>query len=179
MNRKLLNEELNRKTPEEYRESAKSPVVLVLDNIRSQHNIGSAFRTADAFMVEKIFLCGFTATPPNNEIHKTALGAENIVPWQHFESTAAAISLLKEQGYIIVSVEQAERSVVLDEFVMKQEGRYAFVFGNEVKGVAQDIVDMSDLCIEIPQSGTKHSLNVSVSIGIVLWDVVKKIKGNG
>jgi len=177
MNRKLLNEELNRISPEEFKKALKAPLVMVLDNIRSQHNVGSAFRTADAFLAEKIFLCGFTATPPNNEIHKTALGAENTVEWQYFHETTEAIKHLKEHGYQIVSVEQAENAVMLNDFTVSNNMKYAFVFGNEVKGVDQEVVNMSDVCVEIPQSGTKHSFNMSVSVGIVLWDIYLKLKG--
>lgn len=174
MFRKLLNSELNRPTLDEYKTLAKNPVVLVLDNVRSRHNIGSAFRTCDAFLVEKIFLCGICAVPPSPEIHKSALGAEFSVQWEYFQKTSDAVSRLKNEGYTIVSVEQAENSVPLGDFFMDEGKKYAFVFGNEVKGVGQDIVDMSDFCLEIPQYGTKHSLNVSVSVGIILWSIVKK-----
>ncbi|HPY22418.1 MAG TPA: RNA methyltransferase [Bacteroidales bacterium] len=174
MFRKLLNSELNRITPEEFKLRKKMPVIVVLDNIRSQHNIGSAFRSCDAFLVEKLFLCGICAVPPTAEIHKSALGAEFSMEWEHFESTAEAVRRLKEEGYVIVSVEQTEHSTLLQDFRPAEGARYAFIFGNEVRGVQQEVVNMSNICLEIPQYGTKHSLNVSVSIGVVLWDVVSK-----
>lgn len=169
MFRKLLNSELGRIGVEEYKAAEKAPVVLVLDNIRSQHNIGSAFRTCDAFRVGKIYLCGISAVPPSAEIHKSALGAEFSVGWEHFDDTLEAVRKLKEEGYEIVSVEQAENSTLLPDFKAEEGRKYALVFGNEVKGVDQSVVDSSDCCLEIPQYGTKHSLNVSVSIGVVLW----------
>ena len=172
MFRKLLNSELGRMSAAEYKESDKAPFVLVLDNVRSQHNIGSAFRTCDAFRLEKICLCGITATPPTPEIHKAALGAEFSVDWEHFDTAAEAVRKLREAGYVIVSVEQAEGSTMLQDFIPAPDKHYALVFGNEVKGVAQEVVDASDACLEIPQYGTKHSLNVSVSIGIVLWNII-------
>lgn len=171
MFRKLLNSELGRLTVEEYKESTKSPIVLILDNIRSQHNVGSAFRTCDAFRVSKIYLCGICAVPPSAEIHKSALGAEFSVDWEYCEDTLEAVGKLREDGYEIVSVEQAEGSTMLGDFLPEKGKRYAFVFGNEVKGVQQSVVNASDLCLEIPQFGTKHSLNVSVSIGVVLWGI--------
>ena len=174
MFRKLLNSELNRITPEEFKLRKKMPVIVVLDNIRSQHNIGSAFRSCDAFLVEKLLLCGICAVPPPPEIHKSALGAEFSMEWEHFESTAEAVRRLKEEGYVIVSVEQTEHSTLLQDFRPAEGARYAFIFGNEVRGVQQEVVNMSNICLEIPQYGTKHSLNVSVSIGVVLWDVVSK-----
>ena len=174
MFRKLLNSELNRITPEEFKLRKKMPVIVVLDNIRSQHNIGSAFRSCDAFLVEKLLLCGICAVPPTAEIHKSALGAEFSMEWEHFESTAEAVRRLKEEGYVIVSVEQTEHSTLLQDFRPAEGARYAFIFGNEVRGVQQEVVNMSNICLEIPQYGTKHSLNVSVSIGVVLWDVVSK-----
>lgn len=169
MFRKLFNNELNRMNTEEFRASEKTPVVLVLDNVRSQHNIGSAFRTADAFRLEKIFLCGICAVPPTPEIHKSALGAEFSMEWEHCDETLPLVERLRAEGYTVVSVEQAENSTMLQDFNMEEGRRYAFIFGNEVKGVQQEVVDASDLCLEIPQYGTKHSLNVSVSIGVVLW----------
>ena len=174
MFRKLLNSELNRITPEEFKLRKKMPVIVVLDNIRSQHNIGSAFRSCDAFLVEKLLLCGICAVPPTPEIHKSALGAEFSMEWEHFESTAEAVRRLKEEGYVIVSVEQTEHSTLLQDLRPAEGARYAFIFGNEVRGVQQEVVNMSNICLEIPQYGTKHSLNVSVSIGVVLWDVVSK-----
>ena len=170
--RKLLNAELNRLTPEEFKKSVKIPLVLVLDNVRSRHNIGSAFRTSDAFCIEKIMLCGITSTPPSAEIHKTALGAEDSMEWEYFSQTEDAIKKLKEQGYTVIAIEQAENSLMLNNFQPDDSTKYAFIFGNEVKGVQQQVVDLCDECIEIPQFGTKHSINVSVSIGVVLWHFV-------
>ena len=172
MFRKLANDELGRMSVEQYKQSEKSPLVLVLDNVRSQHNIGSAFRSSDAFRVAKICLCGISATPPTPEIHKAALGAEFSVDWEHFDTAMEAVESLRREGYVIVSVEQAEHSTSLQDFHPEPGKRYALVFGNEVKGVSQDVVDASDVCLEIPQWGTKHSLNVSVSIGIVLWSII-------
>ena len=172
MFRKLSNSELNRPDLETFKATPKRPVVLVLDNIRSQHNIGSAFRSADAFAVEKIWLCGICAVPPTPEIHKSALGAEFSVAWEYAEDTLSAVERLRSEGYTIVSVEQAEGAVQLQDFSLEPERRYALVFGNEVAGVRQDVVDASDLCLEIPQFGTKHSLNVSVSVGVVLWSLL-------
>lgn len=168
-NRKLLNIELGRVSAEEYKELPESGLVVVLDNIRSAHNVGSAFRTSDSFKIDKICLCGICAVPPSAEIHKSALGAEDSVAWEHYGNTMDAVSELRKAGYVIVSVEQTVGSVMLDEFKPEKGRRYALIFGNEVAGVGQDIVDASDLAIEIPQFGTKHSLNVSVSTGIVLW----------
>ncbi len=167
--RKLLNIELGRMTPEEYRHRPGSGAVVVLDNIRSAHNVGSAFRTCDCFGMDKLWLCGICAVPPSAEIHKTGLGAEESVPWEYCGSTLEAIGRLHEEGYTIVSVEQTVNSVNLPEFTPEKDAKYAFVFGNEVDGVSQEAVDMSDFSLEIPQSGTKHSLNVSVCIGVVLW----------
>ena len=172
MFRKLLNNELGRLSVEEFKSTEKSPAVVVLDNIRSQHNVGSAFRTCDAFRVGKLYLCGICTTPPSAGIHKSALGAEFSVDWEHCPDTLSTVRRLRDEGYMIISVEQAENSTKLGSFAMEPGRRYAFVFGNEVKGVQQSVVDASDLCLEIPQYGTKHSLNVSVSIGIVLWDVL-------
>jgi len=174
--RKLKNSELGRKTIEEYKQSSKIPLTIVLDNIRSMNNIGSVFRTSDAFSVEKIFLCGITAQPPHNDIRKTALGATESVDWEYFDTTEDAVNRLKSDKYIIISIEQAENSILLQDFEIDTERKYALIFGNEVKGVQQNIVDMSNYCIEIPQEGTKHSLNISVSAGVVLWDLYKKIK---
>ncbi|MBR0500284.1 MAG: RNA methyltransferase [Bacteroidales bacterium] len=172
MFRKLTNSELGRIGLEEYRKAEKAPLALVLDNVRSQHNIGSAFRTCDAFRVSKICLCGISSTPPTPEIHKAALGAEFSVDWEHFDSAMEAVGRLRDEGYVIVSVEQAENATQLPDFRPEKDRRYALVFGNEVKGVAQEVVDASDICLEIPQYGTKHSLNVSVSIGVVLWSII-------
>lgn len=169
MNRKLLNSELGRISPEEYLASKGSGIAVVLDNVRSSHNVGSAFRSSDAFKVDRICLCGICDTPPSAAIHKSALGAENNVPWKHFPTAVQAISELRDEGYIIVCVEQTAQSIMLQDFHPEADKKYALVFGNEVEGVAQDAVDASDLAIEIPQYGTKHSLNVSVSVGILLW----------
>lgn len=167
--RKLLNIELGRMSVDEYRQSPESGIVVVLDNIRSAHNVGSAFRSCDSFKVDRICLCGICAVPPSAEIHKSAIGAEYSVPWEHFDRTLDAVSALKRDGYCIVSVEQTVNSVSLDDFSIAGGRKYAFVFGNEVSGVDQEVVDASDLSLEIPQYGTKHSLNVSVSVGIILW----------
>ena len=173
--RKRLNEELGRKSLSEFRNSDKSPFILVLDNVRSHNNIGSVFRTADAFLVEKIILCGITATPPHRDIHKTALGATESVEWKYISSAADAVRELKEQGYVIVSIEQVEGSFSLDEFRVEKGKKYALVFGHEINGVSQDVVDISDFCVEIPQFGTKHSFNIAVSAGIVLWEISKHL----
>jgi len=167
--RKLLNIELGRIKPEEYTDQPESGTVVILDNIRSAHNIGSAFRSSDAFRVDKIFLCGICAIPPSAEIHKSALGAEESVPWEYHKDTVNLAKQLKAQGYTVISIEQTEKAVQLQDFEVKPGGRYALIFGNEVDGVMQEVVDESDFAIEIPQYGTKHSLNVSVSVGIVLW----------
>lgn len=174
MDRKLLNIELGRVTPEQYRLLPESGIVLVLDNIRSAHNVGSAFRTADAFKADKVVLCGICATPPSAEIHKSGLGAEFSVPWEYCSDTLDAVAALRGEGYTVVSVEQTVHSVKLDSFVPAPGVRYALIFGNEVDGVRQDVVDASDFALEIPQRGTKHSLNVSVSVGVVLWHMVSK-----
>lgn len=167
--RKLLNIELGRMSAGEYRAKASRGVVLVLDNIRSAHNVGSAFRTADAFGADMIYLCGICATPPSAEIHKSALGAEDSVAWRHVQDTLDAVRELKALGFTIISVEQTVGSVMLDSFEWEADRKYALVFGNEVEGVSQQVVDASDMTLEIPQWGTKHSLNVSVSLGVVLW----------
>jgi len=176
MPRKLLNSELARLTPQDFKEIEKAPLVLVLDNLRSQHNIGAAFRTADAFRIAKIYLCGICAVPPGAEIHKAALGAEDTVDWQYEPDAATVVKALKQQGFTIVAVEQAENSIQLQDFKPEQGKKYALIFGNEVKGVQQQVVDLCDLVLEIPQWGTKHSLNVSVSIGVILWDIVAKLR---
>lgn len=168
-NRKLLNIELGRVSAQEYKELPESGIVLVLDNVRSAHNVGSAFRTADSFKADKVWLCGICAVPPSAEIHKSALGAEDSVEWEHVDDTMTAVRRLKEDGYTIVSVEQTVGSVMLDSFRPEKGCKYALVFGNEVAGVSQDVVDSSDFSLEIPQYGTKHSLNVSVSVGVILW----------
>ena len=168
-NRKLLNIELGRVSADEYKELPDSGLVVVLDNVRSAHNVGSAFRTSDSFKIDKVWLCGICATPPSAEIHKSALGAEDSVVWEHVDDTMEAVTRLKEAGYTVVCAEQTVGSVMLDKFKPEPGGRYAVVFGNEVSGVRQDVVDAADFCLEIPQFGTKHSLNVSVSVGVVLW----------
>lgn len=173
--RKLKITELNRISPDEFKETAKIPLVVVLDNIRSLNNVGSVFRTSDAFLVEAIYLCGITATPPNPEIHKTALGAEHSVEWKYFEETVNAVVNLRENGYTVFAIEQVENSTMLDDLQLDSQKKYAIVMGNEVKGVQQAVVDACDGCIEIPQYGTKHSLNVSVTTGIVIWDFFKQL----
>ena len=168
-NRKLLNIELGRISATEYKELPESGIVVVLDNVRSAHNVGSAFRTADSFKADKVWLCGICAVPPSAEIHKSALGAENTVPWEHCDNTADAVESLRNQGYTIISVEQTEKAVQLQDFSPQPNSLYALVFGNEVSGVDQNVVDASDFSLEVPQFGTKHSLNVSVTVGVILW----------
>ncbi|MEP1034391.1 TrmH family RNA methyltransferase [Ekhidna sp.] len=174
--RKIKNEELNRLSPEEFKVAEKLPAVLVLDDVRSAMNVGSAFRTSDAFCLEKIYLCGITAQPPHREINKTALGAQDSVVWEYKENIAACIDGLKKMGYQIIVVEQADESTSLLDFQLKKDSKYAFIFGNEVFGVNDQAVETADVVLEIPQYGTKHSLNISVSIGVVLWDFVSKQK---
>ena len=174
--RKLENKELERKSIAAFKEATKTPITIVLDDIRSLHNIGSVFRTADAFLIEKIVLCGITATPPNKEIHKTALGATETVAWEHHSDVLKVIENLKKEGVIVLAIEQVESAVFLQDFEIDSEKKYALVFGNEVFGVSQEAVTLCDGCIEIPQLGTKHSLNISVSAGIVVWDLFKKMK---
>ncbi|MES2733825.1 MAG: RNA methyltransferase [Bacteroidota bacterium] len=172
--RKLQNEELNRLSVDEFKNKQKNPFVLVLDNVRSMHNVGSAFRTADAFLVEKLYLCGITATPPHRDINKTALGATESVAWEHAADVIELVKRLKAEGWIIVAIEQADKSVLLHQFEPQQTNKYCFIFGNEVFGVSEEVVALADICVEIPQFGSKHSLNVSVSIGILCWDYVYK-----
>jgi len=174
--RKLKNTELDRLSVDEYKEIEKTPITVVLDNIRSCNNIGSVFRTSDALLIEKVILCGITATPPNKDIHKTALDAEKSVPWEYFEETEGAVQRLKENGYRVFAVEQVENSISLPDFMPEKGQKLALVFGNEVKGVQQSVVNICDGAIEIPQYGTKHSFNISVSAGIVLWDLVYKLR---
>ncbi|WP_372932960.1 RNA methyltransferase [Mariniphaga sediminis] len=174
--RKRKVNELNRLSEQEFKEASKTPLVVVLDNIRSCNNIGSVFRTSDALLLEKIYLCGITATPPNKEIHKTALDAEKSVEWEYVEKTEDAVAKLHENGYKVFAVEQVENSISLPGFLPPDNGKLALVFGNEVKGVQQKVVNRCDGAIEIPQYGTKHSFNVSVSAGIVLWDIFQKLK---
>ncbi len=176
--RKLENNELERKSVAAFKEAQKTPIILVLDDIRSLHNIGSVFRTADAFLIEKIYLCGITATPPNKEINKTALGATETVTWEHNTNVLEVIENLKAENVTILAIEQVESAIFLQDFTIDKEKKYALVFGNEVHGVSQEAVALCDDCIEIPQLGTKHSLNISVSAGIVVWDLFKKIKWN-
>ena len=173
--RKLENSELDRKSIEDFKKSDKTPLILVLDDIRSLHNIGSVFRTSDAFLVEKIILCGITATPPNKEIHKTALGATETVAWEHHENVLEVIENLKKDNVMTLAIEQVESSIFLQDFKVSKNQKYALVFGNEVYGVAQEAVAICDGCIEIPQLGTKHSLNIAVSAGIVVWDLFQKL----
>lgn len=172
MNEKLSMQDLGRMSSEEFKSTEKNKIILVLDNIRSLNNVGSAFRTADSFLIEAIYLCGVTGTPPNPEIHKTALGATETVNWKYFKTTQEAFADLRSKNYFIASIEQAKNSVMLNQF-QKPEKPIALIFGNEVYGVEQDIINQSDTCIEIPQYGTKHSLNVSVSMGIVLWELLR------
>lgn len=173
--RKLENSELDRKSIEDFKKSDKTPLILVLDDIRSLHNIGSVFRTADAFLIEKIILCGITATPPNKEIHKTALGATETVAWEHHENVLEVIENLKKDNVMTLAIEQVESAIFLQDFKVEKNQKYALVFGNEVYGVSQEAVAICDGCIEIPQLGTKHSLNISVSAGIVVWDLFQKL----
>ena len=174
--RKLKNSELDRINAEDYKASEKTPLIIILDNIRSLNNIGSVFRTADAFLVKKIYLCGITAKPPHRDIQKTALGAQDSVQWEYAENTLDVVSKLQKEGVFVASIEQAELAVNLNDFSVQKELTYAIVFGNEVKGVQQKVVTASDMVIEIPQFGTKHSLNISVSVGVVVWDLFVKLK---
>ncbi len=167
-------DELQRTDVESFKKQQKTPIAIVLDNVRSMHNVGSAFRTADGFAIEKIYLCGITGTPPHREIEKTALGATQSVTWEYAKDTNEVIDQLRSEGYTIVAIEQAENSVLLHEFQPDSSKKYALVFGNEVNGVDEDVMKKIDTCIEIPQYGTKHSLNVSVAIGIILWDFIQK-----
>jgi len=173
--KKLKLEELGRISTEEYKSAAKLPIVIVLDNVRSLHNVGSAFRTADAFRVDKVFLTGITGQPPHREIQKTALGATESVSWEYFKSESDLVRQLKQEGYTIIIVEQTSKSVALQDFTPVEGAKYCLVFGNEVNGVSEGVIDHADLAIEIPQSGTKHSINVSVCVGIVVWEIAKKI----
>lgn len=173
--RKLKNSELDRLSVEEFKETTKTPLIIVLDNIRSLNNIGSVFRTSDAFLVEKIYLCGITATPPHKDIHKTALGSTDTVDWEYIENTMDLVERLKSDNVIITSIEQAENATMLNDFQPQPKQKYALIFGNEVKGVAQNVVSASDVVLEIPQLGTKHSLNISVSCGVVVWDIFSKL----
>jgi tRNA G18 (ribose-2'-O)-methylase SpoU len=173
--RKLENSELDRKSVDDFKQSEKTPLILVLDDIRSLHNIGSVFRTADAFLIEKIYLCGITATPPNKEIHKTALGATETVCWEHQENVLEVIQSLKKDNVITLAIEQVDSAIFLQNFNVEKDKKYALIFGNEVFGVSQEAVALCDESIEIPQLGTKHSLNISVSAGVVVWDLFQKM----
>ncbi len=175
MNRKLRLTELNRLSVAAYKEADKTPLVVVLDNIRSMHNVGAVFRTADAFCLEAVYLCGITPKPPHREIRKTAIGAEESVHWKTFETTLDAVNVLREDGYTVLAVEQAVQATALHAYFPEKGNKLALVMGNEVEGVAQAVVDVADVCIEIPQYGTKHSLNVSVCTGVVLWDLFRKL----
>lgn len=173
--RKLKNSELNRLSVDEFKSSQKTSLIIILDNIRSLNNIGSVFRTSDAFLIEKIYLCGITAKPPHKDIHRTALGATESVAWEYREDTLALVQELQNNNVKVASIEQAEDAIMLNEFSPEKSNTYALVFGNEVKGVQQEVVSASDYVIEIPQYGTKHSLNISVSAGVVIWDVFSKL----
>jgi len=174
--RKLKNSELDRLSIDGFKAATKTPIIIILDNIRSLNNIGSVFRTSDAFLVEKIYLCGITATPPHKDIHKTALGSTDTVAWEYAKNTLDVVEKLKAEGVKICSIEQAENATMLNNFAIETNSKYALVFGNEVKGVAQDIVSASHCVIEIPQFGTKHSLNIAVSCGVVTWDLFSKLQ---
>ena len=174
--RKLSNDELGRKTPEEFKLSEKTPLVLILDNVRSLNNVGSVFRTADAFLIEAVYLCGITGTPPNKEIQKTALGATDSIAWKYFKNTLEAVEELRKDDFLVYAIEQAESAIMLNNFMPSRKQKIAIIFGNEVKGVEQEVIDASTDVIEIPQVGTKHSLNIAVSVGIVMWDLYMKIK---
>lgn len=174
--RKLKNNELGRITVDEFKTTQKTPLIVVLDNIRSLNNIGAVFRTSDAFLIEKIYLCGICATPPNKDIHKTALGATASVDWEYVEDTLTLVKKLKAEKVQILAIEQAENSTKLNTFLPKKDEKYAIVMGNEVKGVQQEVVNAADLCVEIPQLGTKHSLNIAVTTGVVIWDLFVKMK---
>jgi len=176
--KKLANEELGRISIEDFKNAEKTPVILVLDNIRSLNNVGSAFRTADAFLLEGICLCGVSGTPPNPDIQKTALGATESVMWKKYNSTLECVLELKNQGYVICAAEQASESIKLNNFHVNKQNKYALIFGHEVYGVEQEVINKSDYVLEIPQYGSKHSLNVAVSIGIVCWEIVRQIKHN-
>jgi len=174
--RKLKTNELKRLSVEQYKDTKKISVVIVLDNVRSLNNVGSAFRSSDAFLAEKIYLCGITGKPPHREINKTALGATESVEWEYVKNTMDIIKKLKKEGYTIIALEQTDESQPLQDFQPQRNKKYCFVFGNEVFGISDEVVNNADLCLEIPQFGTKHSINIAVSIGIVLWDYISKIK---
>ncbi len=176
--RKLLNSELERKTVDDFKLAQKTPLILILDDVRSLHNIGSVFRTSDAFLIEKIYLCGITAVPPHKEIHKTALGATETVDWEYSKDVVSVIEKLKTEQISVYAIEQVENAVLLNDFQVDKNSKYALVFGNEVYGVSQKAIEMCDGTIEIPQLGTKHSLNISVSAGIVVWDLFQKLSSD-
>jgi 23S rRNA (guanosine2251-2'-O)-methyltransferase len=173
--RKLLNGELNRKSVDEFKQASKTPIIIVLDNVRSLNNVGSVFRTADAFLIEAVYLCGITGTPPNKDIQKTALGSTDSVAWNYFTTTLEAVAELKQNNYNVYSIEQTESAIMLNDFKPNKNKRLAVIFGNEVKGVQQEVIDECIETIEIPQAGTKHSLNIAVSVGIVTWDLFQKV----
>jgi tRNA G18 (ribose-2'-O)-methylase SpoU len=173
--KKLKITEMDRLNVDQFKAATKIPLIIILDNIRSLHNVGSVFRTSDAFRIEKILLCGITATPPQAEIHKTALGAEDTVNWKYYENTLEAVKVVKNEGYRVCAIEQAKGSIMLNDFEAQKGEKIAIIMGNEVKGVQQEAIDCCDNCIEIPQYGTKHSLNVSITTGIVVWDLFNKI----
>ena len=174
--KKLTNEELNRPSVEEFKKADKIPLIVVLDNVRSMHNIGSVFRTSDAFLVEAIYLCGITATPPHKDIHKTALGATESVSWKYFDNTHDALRQLQTQNIVLIGIEQTLGGLSLDDFNPEPDQKYAVIFGHEVRGVQQSVIDMCDQCLYIPQFGTKHSLNISVCAGIVIWEMFSKMR---
>ena len=174
--RKLANEELDRKSVEEFKGASKTPLIVVLDNVRSLNNVGSIFRTSDAFLVEAVYLCGITGRPPHKDIQKTALGSTDSVVWKHYATTLDAVNELKNTDYSVYAIEQTESSIMLNDFTPKEGEKLAIVFGNEVKGVQQEVIDASEGVIEIPQVGTKHSLNIDVSAGVVIWDLFQKLK---
>lgn len=173
--RKLKNNELNRKSVSEFKAADKTPIIVILDNIRSSNNVGSVFRSSDAFLIEKIYLCGITATPPNKDIQRTALGSTDSVTWEYHQDTLSVVKQLQNKGVFVASIEQAEQATLLHEFTPNPGQKIAIVMGNEVKGVQQEVVSASNTCIEIPQLGTKHSLNISVTCGVVLWDLLGKL----
>ncbi|MGQ0829902.1 MAG: RNA methyltransferase [Bacteroidota bacterium] len=174
--RKLLNEELDRKSVAEFQHANKTPIIIVLDNVRSLNNVGSVFRTADAFLIEAIYLCGITGTPPHKEIQKTALGATESVKWSYFKTTTEAVEKLKRDNYSVYAIEQTEQAIMLSDFNPKTDEKLGIIFGNEVKGVEQEVINLSTSVIEIPQIGTKHSLNIAVSVGIIVWDLFQKMR---
>jgi len=176
--KKLKITEMNRLSVDDFKLETKTPLIVILDNVRSMHNVGSVFRTADAFLIEEVYLCGITCTPPHPEIHKTALGAESTVAWKYYDDTHQAVNELKKNGYLVYAIEQAQGSIMLPNLETSEHDKYAVILGNEVKGVQQTVIDICDGCIEIPQFGTKHSLNVSVTGGIIIWEFFNKIKQN-